>query len=54
MGRHTAVDGKTPCLQGQVYLAWVRPRDLTTGKLERSQSQVGKKLSHPFVSHPPI
>ena len=31
------------CLQGQVYLAWVRPGDLTTGKFDRSQSQVGEQ-----------
>ena len=42
---YRVVDGKTLCLQGQVYLAWVRPRDLTTGKFERSQSQVGAVFS---------
>ena len=42
MWRHSVVDGKTQCLQGHVYLAWVRPSDLTTGKFEISQSQVGE------------
>ena len=37
-----AVDGKNQCLQGHVYLAWVRLRDLTTGKFEMSQPQVGE------------
>ena len=47
MRRHSVVDGENQCLQGQVYIAWVRPRDLTTGKFERSQSQVGEN----FITH---
>ena len=49
MWRHSAVDGKNQCLQGQVYLhvAWVRPCDLTTGKIrEIWVSSRRNKFSH--------